>query len=94
MVRPGATTCFHTKSSEDLENNIVFSLSEEGDWIMDLCSGGRELSLAAQKMGRNAIAVHDDPTKLLTLHDKASAIALHHDSNFRIGTDGVILKLT
>ena len=93
MVRAGSTTCFHTSSSEDLENNIIHSLSEEGDWIMDLYCGRRELSLAAQKMGRNAIAVHDDPTSLVGLHEKASAIAKHHEPSFRIGTDGVILKL-
>ena len=93
MVRSGSTTCFHTKSSEDLENNIVHSLSEERDWIMDLHCGGRELSLAAQKMGRNAIAVHDDPISLVGLAEKASAIAKHHDASFRIGTDGVVLKL-
>ena len=93
LVRSGSTTCFRTKSSEDLENNIVHSLSEEGDWIIDLCCAGRELSLAAQKMGRNAIAIHDDSSCLVGLHDKASAIARHHDRNFRVGTDGVILKL-
>jgi len=93
LVRSGSTTCFHTKSNEDLENNIVHSLSEEGDWIIDLCCAGRELSLAAQKMGRNAIAMHEDPKSLHGLHEKASAIARHHDPNFRIGTDGVILKL-
>ena len=93
MVRKGGTTCFHTKSSEDLENSIVYSLSEEGDWIMDLCCGGRELSLAAQKMGRNAIAIHDDPENLVILHEKASAIALHHEPTFRSGIDGVILRL-
>ena len=93
MVRSGGTTCFHTKSSEDLENNIVHSLSEKGDWILDLCCAGRELVLAAQKMGRNAIAIHNDPSSLVSLHEKASAIAKHHDKSFRIGTDGAILKL-
>ena len=93
MVRSGGTTCFHTKSSEDLENNIVHSLSENGDWILDLCCAGRELVLAAQKMGRNAIAIHNDPSSLVSLHEKASAIAKHHDKSFRIGTDGAILKL-
>jgi len=93
MVRSGSTTCFHTTSNEDLENNIVHSLSEKGDWIMDLYCGRRELSLAAQKMGRNAVAIHDDPTSLVVLHEKASAIAKHHEPSFRIGTDGVILKL-
>lgn len=94
MVRPGETTCFHTKSSEDLENNIIYSLSDKGDWILDLYCGGRELTLAALKMGRNAIAIHDDPTKLVDLQEKASAISKFHDPMFRVGFDGVILKLT
>ena len=29
MVRPGFTTCFHTKSSEDLENNEKPEVDEE-----------------------------------------------------------------
>ena len=29
MVRPGFTTCFHTDNAEDLENVIVFALTEE-----------------------------------------------------------------
>ena len=92
MVRPGFTTCFHTKSSEDLENNIVHALSEEGDWIMDLCCRGRELSLAAQKMGRNAIALNDNQSNLTSLQEKASNIAKYHDKSFRVGMDGTILK--
>jgi hypothetical protein len=46
MVRPNLTTCFHTKSTEDLENAIMHAFSEEGDWVFDLCCGGRELCLA------------------------------------------------
>ena len=94
MVRPGFTTCFHTKSSEDLENNIVHALSEEGDWIMDLCCRGRELSLAAQKMGRNAIALNDNQSSLASLQEKASNIAKYHDKSFQVGIDGVFLNLT
>ena len=93
MVRSGSTTCFHTKSSEDLENSIVHSFSEEEEWVLDLFCGGRELSLAAQKMGRNAIAVHDNASSLVGLQEKASAIARHYDPSFRIGIDGAILKL-
>ena len=92
MVRPGFTTCFHTKSSEDLENNIVHALSEEGDWILDLCCRGRELSLAAQKMGRNAIALNDNQSSITSLQEKASNIAEYHDKSFRVGMDGTILK--
>ena len=45
MVRPNLTTCFRTKNIEDLENTIIHSFSEEGDWILDICCGRRELSL-------------------------------------------------
>ena len=54
MVRPNLTTCFQTNSSEDLENTIVHAFTEASDWVFDLCCGSRELSLAAQKSGRNA----------------------------------------
>ena len=59
MVRPGSTTNFKTESVEDLENQIVHTFTEKGDWVLDLFCGDRELSLAAQKSGRNAIAVHN-----------------------------------
>jgi hypothetical protein len=29
MVRPGFSNCFRTKSIEDLENTIVYALTEE-----------------------------------------------------------------
>ena len=45
MVRPNLTTCFRTKNIEDLENTIIHSFSEVGDWILDICCGSRELSL-------------------------------------------------
>ena len=56
MTREGATTCFKTKSIEDLENAIVHNLSEAGDWIVDLACKRRELTLAAQKTGRYSTA--------------------------------------
>ena len=87
------TTCFHTKSIEDLENNIVLGLSEEGDWILDLCCKSRELSLSAQKTGRFAIAVEQEIEKLAVLQEKASGIAKHYDESFREGTDGNILRI-
>ncbi len=92
MVRPGLTTCFCMASVEELENSIVHAMSEEGDWILDLCCGGRELSLAAQKSGRNALAIDGSLDKLNLLKDKATAIAAHHDKNFRANIDGKILK--
>ena len=56
MVRMELTTCFSAKNTEDLENSIIHTFTEENDWIFDLCCGSRELSLAAQKSGRNAVA--------------------------------------
>ena len=47
MVRPNLTTSFRTKNIEDLENTIIHSFSEEGDWILDICCGPRELSLVS-----------------------------------------------
>lgn len=92
MVRPGFTNCFFTKNAEDLENRIVFVLSDKDDWILDLCCKKREISLAAQKMGRNALAIDPSAEMLFMLKDKATAIAEHHDPSFRKNTDGVIQK--
>lgn len=93
MVRPNLTTCFRTKNIEDLENTIIHSFSEEGDWILDICCGRRELSLAAQKSGRNAIAFDGAVENLNELSVKASAIARHHNTKFRPGIDGNILTM-
>ena len=49
MVRPGMTTCFHTRDNEDLENTVINAFSEEEDWIFDICCGSRELTLAGTK---------------------------------------------
>ena len=91
MVRPNLTTCFKTKDIEDLENTIIHAFSEEGDWILDICCGGRELTLAAQKCGRNAIAFDAEEHKLEELSEKAAAIAKYHDSKFRPGVDGKVI---
>ena len=93
MVRSGLTTCFRTDSTEDLENTILHAFSEEGDWVLDLGCGVRELSLAAQKTGRNALAIDSSPKKLRILKIKATAIAQHHDIMFRANVDGKIIKL-
>ena len=93
MVRPNLTTSFRTKNIEDLENTIIHSLSEEGDWILDVYCGNRELALAAQKSGRNAIAIDGEIDKLKDLADKAVAIAGFHDSKFRPEIDGKIQSL-
>ena len=90
MVRPNLTTCFQTNSSEDLENTIVHAFTEVSDWVFDLCCGSRELSLAAQKSGRNAIASEKDRTKLEEIAVKAIAISEHHEKKFRSNMDGKI----
>lgn len=92
MVRPGATTCLHTKDVEDLENTIIHTLSDDGDWILDICCKSRELSLAAQKLARNAIAIDTNEEMLDTVADKAAAIAQMHDKTFR-DSDGVIARI-
>jgi len=92
MVRPGATTNFRTESVEDLENQIVHTFTEAGDWILDLFCDDRELSLAAQKSGRNAIAVHNRAEPLVGLKSKAGAIASHFDSDFDHTQDGIIMQ--
>ena len=52
MVRANHTTCLRAKNVEELENALIHAFSEEGDWVLDLCCKGRELSLAAMKTGR------------------------------------------
>jgi len=90
MVRD-ASTCIRTASVEDLENNIVHVFSEEGDWILDYACKKRELTLAAQKAGRNAIALDNDEENLAALEDKAAPIAAYHDNTFREDVDGEII---
>ena len=90
MVR-GASTCIRTASVEDLENNIVHVFSEEGDWILDYACKKRELTLAAQKTGRNAIALDNDEENLAVIEEKAAPIAAYHDNTFREDVDGEII---
>ena len=92
MVREGASTVIRTASVEDLENNIVHAFSEEGDWILDYACKKRELTLAAQKAGRNAIALDDDEENLAAIEDKAAPIAAYHDRAFREDVDGEIIS--
>jgi len=75
MVRAGCTTCFSAKSVPHLEDTLVESLSEEGDWILDVCCKGRELSLAAMRAGRNALAMEEDAAALQPLKAKAQALS-------------------
>merc|ERR550532_710488 len=88
MVRSGMTTVMHTNDNEDLENTVIHAFTEEEDWVFDVCCGSRELSLAAQKSGRNAVAFEADSVKLKELTEKAKQIAKTHDPTFRQGVDG------
>ena len=73
--------------------NQIFLNFLEADWIFDICCGSRELSLAAQKSGRNAIAFDKDRSKLEEVALKAIAISEHHDAKFRPDTDGKVLSV-
>ena len=90
-MRAGASTVIRTASVEDLENNIVHAFSEEGDWILDYACKKRELTLAAQKAGRNAVALDDDEDNLAAIEEKAAPIAAYHDRTFREDIDGQII---
>jgi len=93
MVRSGMTTVMHTNDNEDLENTVIHAFTEEEDWVFDVCCGSRELSLAAQKSGRNAVAFEADSVKLKELSEKAKQIAKTHDPTFRQGVDGKIISI-
>ena len=87
------TNMMHTNDAEDLENTVIHAFTEEDDWVFDVCCGSRELSLAAQKSGRNAAAFEADVVKLEELSQKAQKIAKHHNSTFRPGVDGKIITI-
>jgi hypothetical protein len=55
MVRDGFSTCFVTESTVGLEAAIVDCFSEEGEWLLDLACGGRQLSVAALERGRSSV---------------------------------------
>ena len=92
-MRAGASTVIRTASVEDLENNIVHAFSEEGDWILDYACKKRELTLAAQKAGRNAVALDDDEDCLAAIEEKAAPIAAYHDRAFREDIDGQVIVI-
>ena len=76
---PSGNLGIRTASVEDLENNIVHAFSEEGDWILDYACKRRELTLAAQKAGRNAIALDDYAENLAAINNKVAPIAAYRD---------------
>ena len=76
-----------------MENVIIFALTEECDWILDLCCKKREICLdAAQRQGRNALTVDPDAEMLFGTKEKATALASEQSTNFRRNVDGSIQK--
>jgi len=83
MVRDGYTTCFRTDGTAHLERSIIDCFSETGEWLLDLCCGSRQLSLAAAEKGRSAIALHNDGAALENLGNFLRTLSLKSDETYR-----------
>jgi len=92
MVRDGYTTCFRTDGTAHLERSIINCFSETGEWLLDLCCGSRQLSLAAAESGRSAIALHNDGAALEELGNYLRTLALKTDDTYR-DKDGIVLNV-
>jgi len=92
MVRDGYTTCFRTDGTAHLERSIIDCFSEGGEWLLDLCCGKRQLSLAAAEKGRSAIALHNDGGMLEELGNYLRTLALASDDTYR-DKDGIVLNI-
>eukprot|EP00090_Calanus_glacialis_P037589 TRINITY_DN6488_c0_g1_i1.p1 TRINITY_DN6488_c0_g1~~TRINITY_DN6488_c0_g1_i1.p1 ORF type:complete len:549 (-),score=217.74 TRINITY_DN6488_c0_g1_i1:113-1759(-) len=92
MVRDGYSTCFRTEGTAHLERSIIDCFSESGEWLLDLCCGARQLSLAAAEKGRSAIALHNDGAALEELGNYLRTLALRTDQTYR-DKDGVVLNV-
>jgi len=92
MVRDGYTTCFRTEGTAHLERSIIDCFSETGEWLLDLCCGKRQLSLAAVEKGRSAIALHNDGAALEELGNYLRTLAIRTDDTYR-DKDGVVLDI-
>jgi len=92
MVRDGYTTCFRTDGTAHLERSIINCFSETGEWLLDLCCGSRQLSLAAAESGRSAIALHNDGAALEELGNYLRTLALRTDDTYR-DKDGIVLNV-
>jgi len=92
MVRDGYTTCFRTDGTAHLERSIIDCFSETGEWLLDLCCGTRQLSLAAAEKGRSAIALHNDGAALEELGNYLRTLALRTDETYR-DKDGIVLNI-
>eukprot|EP00092_Neocalanus_flemingeri_P017667 GFUD01019110.1.p1 GENE.GFUD01019110.1~~GFUD01019110.1.p1 ORF type:complete len:564 (-),score=202.64 GFUD01019110.1:132-1823(-) len=92
MVRDGYSTCFRTDGTAHLERSIIDCFSEAGEWLLDLCCGKRQLSLAAAEKGRSAIALHNDGGMLEELGNYLRTLALTNDETYR-DKDGIVLNI-
>jgi len=92
MVRDGYTTCFRTDGTAHLERSIIDCFSETGEWLLDLCCGSRQLSLAAAEKGRSAIALHNDGAALEDLGNFLRTLSLKSDETYR-DKDGIVLNV-
>jgi len=92
MVRDGYSTCFRTDGTAHLERSIIDCFSESGEWLLDLCCGKRQLSLAAAEKGRSAIALHNDDAMLEDLGNFLRTLALKTDETYR-DKDGIVLSI-
>jgi len=92
MVRDGYSTCFRTDGTAHLERSIIDCFSETGEWLLDMCCGTRQLSLAAAEKGRSAIALHNDGAALEELGNYLRTLALRTDETYR-DKDGIVLNI-
>jgi len=92
MVRDGFSTCFVTDSTVHLETSIIECFSEEGEWVLDLACGARQLTVAAIEQGRSAVALHSEAEPLEDLGNFLRTVGLESDPTYR-QMDGVLLPL-
>jgi len=92
MVRDGFSTCFVTDSTVHLETSIIECFSEEGEWVLDLACGARQLTVAAIEHGRSAVALHAEAEPLEELGNFLRTVGLESDPTYR-EMDGVVLPL-
>ena len=66
--------------------------SESGEWILDLCCGKRQLSVAAAEKGRSAIAYNNDAVALEEVGNYLRTLSLKCDKTYR-DKDGIVLNI-
>lgn len=92
MVRDGFTTCFVTESTLHLESSIIDCFSEEGEWLLDIACGPRQLSVAALERGRSSVALHAEVDALEDLGNYLRTVSLEVDPTYR-EKDGIVGQL-